>query len=185
VSGRFFILIALAFAWGLSEATFFFIVPDVVISFVALEYGYKKSLLAVAANVAGAILGGALIYAWGKADIVGARAFFDLLPAIAPSTIERASMEMAKPGIGLAMLKGSLTGVPFKLYASEAGAIGTQLGLFLALTPFVRLPRFIIAATLAAAAKRWAPRIFQAHKFKILAGFWTAFYAIYWLNAAW
>lgn len=185
MSGRFFILIALAFAWGLSEATFFFIVPDVVISFIGLEYGYRKGLLAAFVCAIGAVLGGALIFAWGKADIVGARAFFDLLPAIAPGTIERASNEVAGPNMGLAMLKGSLTGVPFKLYASEAGAIGAQLGLFLTLTPLVRLPRFIIAATFAAASRRWAPPALLAHKFKILAGFWVVFYAIYWLNAAW
>jgi membrane protein YqaA with SNARE-associated domain len=185
ISGRFFVLIALAFAWGLSEATVFFVVPDVIISFIALEYGYKKGLLAVCASVAGAMLGGALIYAWGKADIMGARAFFDLLPAIAPATIERASSEVTQPGLGLTMLTGSMTGVPFKLYASEAGAFGTPLGWFIALTPLVRLPRFLIAATFAATVGKWAPYVLLAHKFKLMAGFWVVFYAIYWLNAPW
>jgi hypothetical protein len=185
VSGRFFILISLAFAWGLSEATVFFIVPDVVISFIALAYGYRKGFLAAAASVAGAMLGGTLIYIWGQTDIAGARAFFDTLPAIAPSTIARASGEVAQPSLALTMFTGSLTGVPFKLYASEAGAANIALSTLIVLTPLVRFPRFLIAATLAAAARNWAPPQFQSHKFKILAGFWIVFYAIFWCFAAW
>jgi hypothetical protein len=188
ISGRFFILISLAFAWGLSEATVFFIVPDVVISFIALHYGFRGGLLAAAASVAGAMLGGALVYFWGQGDIASARAFFDTLPAIAPATIARAQGEIAQPALAFTMLKGSMTGVPFKLYASEAGAAGASLGTLMALTPLVRFPRFLIAATCAAAARRWtlpaAPSAFKAHKFTLLAGFWIVFYAIYWSVAA-
>jgi membrane protein YqaA with SNARE-associated domain len=185
VAGRFFVLIALAFAWGLSEATFFFVVPDVVISFIALEYGYKSGFLACAAAVAGAMLGGTLMYAWGGADINAARAFFDHLPAIAPSTIERAGVEVSRPDLGLAMLRGSLTGVPFKLYASEAGAAGTSVSAFVALTPLVRLPRFVMAVALAGTVHSRLPEALKRHKLKLLSGFWLAFYAIYWLTAPW
>ena len=173
-------LLGLAFIWGLSEATIFFIVPDVIISLVALKYGVRGGAFACAASVVGAVLGGVLIYLWGARDINAARNFFDLLPAIAPTTIARASGEMVGPAFGLSMLQGSMTGVPFKLYASEAGAAGQSLLAFILLTPLVRLPRFLIAATGAAVARRWAPHILQAHKFKLLAAFWVIFYALYW-----
>jgi membrane protein YqaA with SNARE-associated domain len=176
-------LLGLALLWGLSEATWFFIVPDVIISVIALKYGSRKGLMACAACVVGAIIGGISVYFWGKADIVSVRAFFDLLPAIAPSTIERAGLEIAGPSLGLSMLKGSMSGVPFKLYASEAGAAGLSLATFVALTPLVRLPRFLIAATGAALARRYAPRVLLAHKFKLLSGFWIVFYALYWTFA--
>jgi uncharacterized membrane protein YeaQ/YmgE (transglycosylase-associated protein family) len=176
-------LLGLALVWGLSEATVFFIVPDVIISFIALKYGFRSGVLACLAGVVGAVLGGILIYLWGQGDIVGARAFFDLLPAIAPSTIARAQSEMADVSYGLSMFKGSLSGVPFKLYASEAGAIGASLFAFVALTPLVRIPRFLIAASFGALAKRFAPTMFQPHKFKLLGAFWVVFYALYWTFA--
>jgi membrane protein YqaA with SNARE-associated domain len=185
VDRRLVLLLVLAFVWGLSEATIFFIVPDVIISAIALEYGFRKGLVAAGISVLGAVLGGALIYAWGKIDIVGARAVFELLPAIAPSTIARATTEMSEPLIGTSMLKGSMTGVPFKLYASEAGAIGISLWTFIALTPLVRLPRFLIAATGAALARRFAPGFFQSPRLKLLGLFWVVFYAIYWMSAPW
>lgn len=173
-------LFGLAFIWGLSEATVFFIVPDVIISLIALKYGMRQGLIACAASVIGAVLGGVAIFYWGASDIISARSFFDTLPAIAPSKIARASSEMSEQSFGFLMLKGSMTGVPFKLYASEAGAAGQSLLAFMLLTPLVRLPRFVIAATGAAIARRWAPALFQAHKVKLLALFWVGFYALYW-----
>jgi hypothetical protein len=176
-------LLGLTFVWGLFEATIFFIVPDVIISFIALIYGFRGGLMACVVAVLGAALGGVAIYLWGKADIASAREFFDLLPAIAPSTIERAGYEMAGSTFGLSMLKGSMSGVPFKLYASEAGAAGVSLATFVALTPFVRLPRFLIAASGAALARRFAPDVFKAHKIKLLIAFWVVFYTLYWTFA--
>ena len=140
-------------------------------------------MFATAASISGAIFGGLIVYFWGRVDIAGARAVFDLLPAIAPSTIARAAQEVAGDGYGLAMLKGSMTGVPFKLYASEAGAIGLSPVIFVLLTPLVRAPRFLIAATGAALANRYAPAVLLRHKFKIIALFWLVFYALYWTFA--
>jgi membrane protein YqaA with SNARE-associated domain len=178
-------LMLLVLAWGFAEATVFFIVPDVIISFIGLKYGLKQGLAASCMAAVGAVLGGAVIYFWGKVDIIGARAFFDLLPAIAPSTIERAQAEMGLPSWALLMLKGSLTGVPFKLYASEAGAAGLPLWQFLVTTPLARLPRFALAATFAALARKWAPNVLDEHKYKLLGLFWVLFYTAYWLRAPW
>ena len=175
--------LGLAFLWGLSEATFLFVVPDVIISFIALKYGFRTGLYAVGASIFGALIGGLIVYLWGKADIDSARAFYDLLPAIAPSTIARAGHEVSSPAFGLAMLKGSMTGVPFKLYASEAGAAGTSLIALAMLTPLVRFPRFFIAVIGASLARRYVPAVFMAHKLKIMAGFWIVFYALYWSMA--
>jgi membrane protein YqaA with SNARE-associated domain len=52
----------IAFIWGLAEATLFFIVPDVYLGFVAL-FDWRRALRALAAPIAGAVLGGALMYA--------------------------------------------------------------------------------------------------------------------------
>ena len=52
---------AIAAAWGLAEATLFFIVPDVLLTWLA---GFRPRLVwrAVAACLGGALLGGLLMY---------------------------------------------------------------------------------------------------------------------------
>lgn len=46
-----------AFAWGLAEATFFFIVPDVFTTRLALQ-DFKRALISCIFTLAGALLGG-------------------------------------------------------------------------------------------------------------------------------
>jgi membrane protein YqaA with SNARE-associated domain len=178
-------LMLLVLAWGFAEATVFFIVPDIIISFVGLKYGLKRGLAASCMAAFGAVLGGLVIYFWGKADITSAHAFFDLLPAIAPTTIERAHTEIGLPSWSALMLKGSLTGVPFKLYASEAGAAGLPLWQFVLASPIVRLPRFLVAATLGAVAKKFCPEFLKTNQFRLLASFWVLFYVAFWLRSPW
>jgi membrane protein YqaA with SNARE-associated domain len=173
-------LFFLALLWGFGEATIFFVVPDVIISLIALLYGWRTGAFAVLAAIMGAVVGGIVIYQWGQADISGATAFFDNLPAIAPSTIARANREMSGDHVGFAMLMGSVTSVPYKLYAAQAGATGMSLWAFVLLTPLVRLPRFALAVALAQLAKRFAPAKLHQHKIKLLALFWIGFYALYW-----
>jgi hypothetical protein len=89
------------------------------------------------------------------------------------------------PSWGLLMLKGSLTGVPFKVYASEAGAAGLPLWLFMLASPIVRLPRFLVAATLGAAARKWCPTSLKTNQFKLLGLSWILFYMAFWLKSPW
>jgi membrane protein YqaA with SNARE-associated domain len=56
-------IILASFAWGLAESTFFFFVPDVVLTFSALR-NYRMALRAAVAALAGALIGGTLMYAW-------------------------------------------------------------------------------------------------------------------------
>ena len=57
----------LALLWGLAEATFFFIVPDVFLSLVAILGGWRTWRHIVAA-IFGALLGGALLFQWAKVN---------------------------------------------------------------------------------------------------------------------
>ena len=57
--------LVLAAVWGFSEATLFFIVPDVIVGLIALHHP-RKALWAGGAAVAGACVGGALLYAVGS-----------------------------------------------------------------------------------------------------------------------
>jgi membrane protein YqaA with SNARE-associated domain len=172
-----------SFIWGLAEATLFFIVPDVIISLCALAYGWRAGSFAIAASLIGATIGGIATYFWGYFDIEGARAMFDQLPAIAPSTIARAQTEIAEGYYALSMLIGAVTSVPFKLYASEAGASGQSLATFIALSPVVRFPRFAFAALLALGARQILGQVLLRLRILGFVGFWVVFYAFYWTFA--
>jgi membrane protein YqaA with SNARE-associated domain len=176
-------MLMLTFIWAFSEANVFFVIPDVIISLCALAYGWRAGVWAICGALVGAMLGGVVAYYWGQADIDGVRAFYDQLPAIAPSTIARAGREIAEGDYGVPMLIGAFTSVPFKLYAIEAGATGQSLVTFVALTPFVRFPRFVLAALFALAVRRFAPQAIQKHRLIYLAAFWLVFYTIYWTAA--
>src|SRR6185369_13185894 len=73
--------LTLAFAWGLAEATFFFIVPDVLLTLIACR-ALKPAIKATIASLAGALAGGAIMYAFGMRNPYCARVFLDNVPAI-------------------------------------------------------------------------------------------------------
>jgi membrane protein YqaA with SNARE-associated domain len=173
-------LIGLALVWGVAEASVFFVIPDVVICFITLRYGFQQGLAAVAACIVGAMLGGVVAYVWGQTDIEGARAYFAALPAISAATIARAGEEIVAVQPLFLMMKGAFTSVPYKLYASEAGAAGISLESLMLMTPVVRFPRFFLAAMLTASVVKVVPVGWLKHKYIVLAGFWILFYAVYW-----
>lgn len=53
----------LAILWGFSEATLFFIIPDVLLTFVAITYQCKRVVVKVVMSaLLGALIGGACVY---------------------------------------------------------------------------------------------------------------------------
>src|SRR5947208_11222692 len=103
----------LAFAWGVAEATVFFVVSDVLITRAALA-SLRNGLLAAAVVIAGALVGGAISYQWGKTDLESARHVLDALPAISIGMLDRAQHALASDGM-VAAFVGSFTGVPYKV----------------------------------------------------------------------
>ena len=55
--------------WGFAEATLFFVIPDVILTLVAL-FSIKQSLKVLVTILSGAVLGGALMFWMGKAHPV-------------------------------------------------------------------------------------------------------------------
>src|SRR4029079_3151630 len=70
-----------AFAWGIAEASFFFIVPDLLLTLIACR-AFKPALKATLAALSGALVGGVAMYAFGMRAPDEARAFLDYVPAI-------------------------------------------------------------------------------------------------------
>lgn len=136
---------ACAALWGVAEATLFFIVPDVLITFAVVRLGLRRgSMLAVVA-AASAALAGIGMWAWGHADPASARHAMLLVPAIGPDLLARAARELAQ-GWPFHLVTGAMTGVPYKLYAVEAGARGLDPVLFIPMSFVARLTRFALTA---------------------------------------
>jgi membrane protein YqaA with SNARE-associated domain len=138
-------LIAAA-AWGFAEATLFFIVPDVFLTWLAI-FRPRAVWRALPACLAGALLGGSLMFLLARRDAAGMRTVLDAVPAISRQLI-------AATGAGLQqdfaaqLLRGGFTGVPYKIMAVEAGAGGHSLAGFLALSVPARLSRWILLVLL-------------------------------------
>jgi membrane protein YqaA with SNARE-associated domain len=175
---------AVAAAWGFAEATLFFLVPDVYLTRVALRDG-RLALAASLAATAGALLGGALMWAWGAADPAAALAVLDLVPAVSPAMLERVRGELLGRG-WLAVALGPASGTPYKLYAARSGELGMALGGLLLVTVPARLLRFAALSLLAAALRRgplarWTP----LSRGRLHLALWTGFYAAYLLLVEW
>ena len=90
---------ALAFLWGLAEATLWFVVPDVLLSGFALSRRPPKLFHCVIAAVAGALAGGALMWIWGRRDPSGVVQMLERIPAIRGELIERVRVALSDHGL--------------------------------------------------------------------------------------
>ena len=172
------ILLAGAALWGFAEATVFFLVPDVLLSAIALRRK-RLAYFACLVAVAGALPGGGAMYAWGERDAAGARRFLDRLPAISARMIERVGREVEGSG-ALSLFVGPTRGTPYKIYAVESGARSLPLAPFLAVSVPARLIRFALVVALAAfCARRLFPGAPPARLYAAWLVAWTAFYGLY------
>src|SRR5262245_24998294 len=133
---------AIAFLWGLAEATFFFIVPDVFLTVVARR-ALKPALKATLAALGGALLGGVLMYALGRRHATTIEAFLDRVPSISPETIARVAEQIREKG-SMAILFGPLMGIPYKIYAVEWGAQERSVVTFVLISVPARYVRFFL-----------------------------------------
>lgn len=166
--------------WGVAEATVFFIVPDVWLTRVAVKHGLALAMKNCGFALIGALLGGTLLWACARYNAAsGLATFFDYLPGISPTMIEQAWSTLAEEGLGV-MFRGAFSGIPYKLYALQAGTMGVSLLAFLSVSAVARLSRFIatslVAWFLAKLLQRWLKlnAILWVHALA-----WLAFYAFY------
>ena len=172
--------LAAAFLWGLAEATFFFIIPDVFLSFVAM-LDWHSTWKHIVAALAGALLGGALLFHWAQADSKAAHAAVARVPFITSEMLAKVNSGLDEMGL-LAVLTGSVSGIPYKLYAVEAPRISTQFAFLLA-TPPARAVRFTLVWMIFGAAADWLRRRYALPTRKLAfihAVIWIASYAFYW-----
>ena len=147
------IWIAATALWAAAEATVFFIVPDVLLTAAAIKFGIRRALLLslLAAGVASFV--GLGMWSWGAHDAVAARHVMLMVPAIGPDLLVRARGEVAHHWY-IHLVTGAMTGVPYKLYAIEAGAAGIKPWLFVPVSFAARFSRFFLTVIAMGAGKQ-------------------------------
>ncbi len=175
-----FALAVLAMAWGFAEATLFFIVPDVLLSAIAISSPRLAMVCCVFATV-GALGGGLLVYTWGESDIDRVVAVMDRIPAIGPQMMQSVEGEVVEHGVSSLFL-GPMRGVSYKLYAAFVGAEQLSRTSFLLVSIPARLIRFVLVSLFATVITFWVRQRFPYRlKFAIHLGVWTIFYIAYFI----
>jgi membrane protein YqaA with SNARE-associated domain len=169
-----------AFAWGVAEASFFFVIPDVLLTLIAL-FSAREAFLACGAALAGALLGGGVLHALSARQPERMHRFVASVPFVRPYmwTHVRRDLETLR---WRAIRKGPLRGIPYKLYAVDAPCC-LSLSVFLLASIPGRLERFLLLTAIAS-LPGWAFHNWIYHHpiaaAAILLAVWSAFYARYW-----
>lgn len=176
------VIAGIALAWGFAEATLFFVVADMLISYVTVYFGLRRGLAAVVFATLGAVLGGAAMYRWGVNDPAGVAAALDGVPAI--SDAMSAEVRQALRGDWQSALFGAaFTGVPYKIFAGLAPAAGIAMPIFLAVSVPARLVRFLaLWLVIGVLSRALSPKLGKRQQLIVLTIIWIVFYALYWLS---
>lgn len=166
----------LAGLWGIAEASIFFIVPDVLLSWIALR-SYRRALVACLWVLGGALAGACVVWYFGHMNPAPARVMFEGLPAINVDMI--ADVQSQLEGRGLwSLFIGPLTGTPYKIYALEAANLRFGLFTFLLISIPARLLRFLLVSVVAGALSQLLQRFVKLYHVQLLHMLcWTAFYS--------
>jgi len=168
-----------AVVWGVAEASFFFLVPDILLTAALVRRGLRMALLLSVVAAICAALTGIGMYFWGAQDIAAARAAMLKVLAVSPDLLARVHGEFdgAWP---LHLALGAISGVPYKLYAVEAGARQVPLWLFLPVSFAARLARFTATVGLTALGRALLLRLGKPHwMMPAWAVAWTLVYLVY------
>ncbi len=168
----------LAAAWGLAEATLFFFVPDVFLTWLALDRE-KPAYAACWYALVGALVGGAIVFAWGAGDAQSARDALDAVPGIRPDMIASVREDLTEHGPA-ALFAGPPRGVPYKIFAAEWGALGGSLAIFLLVSIPARVLRFLLAVAITRFLRRRAMARLSLRSCRAVhLLFWLGFYGWY------
>lgn len=168
--------------WGFAEATFFFIVPDLLLTASILFFGVAFALRLAGVTAIAAVAGGIVMYFWGAHNDAPTE-FLLSIPLIGEDLLMRAAAEMRGEGEHawpLSLGLGAISGAPYKLYAVEAGVLGIDPFLFSIVSFFARSARFVLAIGITGLGFALAERLgLKAMRGPGLALAWAAIYIFY------
>lgn len=170
----------LGFFWGLAEATLFFIVPDVLLTLVAL-FSFRRSARLLAYILLGALVGGTVMFLFGAKAPPQARSNVLQVPFVSSAMFNKTQQSFQRGGIW-ALTKGPGNGIPYKVYAVQADKYSGLL-LFLLVSLLARLERFALFWLIAGALGLvFRKNILRQPKITVAihACIWIFGYAWYW-----
>lgn len=164
--------------WGFAEATLFFILPDVPLSYYALDKKHNLTRLCCI-TLLGALLGGGVMYCWGQYNFDTAYHLVESVPAINDELMATVHEQLKSSGV-LAVFIGPLQGLPYKTFAVQASAAHISIIEFLLMSIPARLVRFLVIAYVA----RWIAfnllrHLQRRHLVAVWGGVWLVVYALY------
>jgi hypothetical protein len=171
------------FWWGLAEGLFFFIIPDVYISFATL-FAPRAGAIAWLFSIFGSLMAVCVIYLLVVTLRLDFLAFLEWVPGIPDSMVTRVGERLAAGGLPYAPLL-ALGGVPLKVYGASAFSLGLSLGSVLVWTVFARIVRIAPTFVVAAGIRMLLGRRIDARPATWVAGlvlFWVAFYLFYFVR---
>lgn len=170
----------LAALWGFAESTLFFIVPDVLLTWLALSVPLR-ALRACYWALGGALAGALAMIAWAGASPGGAEAALLALPGIGPELVELVRGQLVAEGLP-AILMGPVQGFPYKVYVVEATVLGLSAWKLLAVSVPGRMLRFLLVTLIVIGVARGPLRRLSTRTLRILhVVAWTVFYVVYFI----
>jgi membrane protein YqaA with SNARE-associated domain len=172
--------VLLAFLWGLAEGTFFFVVPDVAITLVAMLQP-RRAWRHILASIAGSVIGGAVLFSWSTSNPLAARQAVARVPFITAKMIANVHASFERHGMGAVFL-GPPAGTPYKIYAVEAPEFVSKSAFLWATAP-ARGERFVLVWIVFGIAGSLLRRFLRRTPAQLAfrhACFWIVFYTFYW-----
>ena len=171
-------ILLVAFLWGWSEATLFFIVPDVLLTLIALR-SLRTALIACVWATFGAIVGGAMAWDYASLHPASSREIVVSIPGISDRMVGEVGTQIEQHGASAVFL-GPLRGIPYKIYAVQWAWQHRPLLEFLLVSIPARAIRFVLTSVLAAIiAAPLRRRVRERTLIHIHLLAWTAFYTAY------
>ena len=170
------------FWWGLAEGLFFFIVPDVYITFATL-FALRAGAVAWLFSIAGSLTAVPIIYLLIAAG-VDYPGFLQTIPGISGALVAEVGAKLAATGLPYTPYLAA-GGVPLKLYAASGFGLGLSLGAVMVWTVFARIVRIAPGFAVAVVIRVLFGRAIDRRPgiwFGGLGLFWVAFYIFYFVR---
>lgn len=155
-------------------------IPDVFVTLVASRNPRYAPAAAFAAIV-GAVLGGMVLYGLATAFPAAVSEALRWVPLVFPSMFDAVSDGLSAQGWA-AMVEGASRGIPYKLFAAEAGARHLPFAAFVGWSVVARSYRIALSASVATGAGAFLRRKLgwsESAVFRTWAAVWIATYAAY------
>jgi hypothetical protein len=159
-----------ALAWGAAEAMRFWLIPDILLGWIALNRP-RSVLSSVVLTTLGSLAGGA----WMHRHAAQERPRLLGVPGISPAMIDDAHARFVAQGWP-AVVRGPIDGIPYKVYAVESATAGRPLHELVLWTPPARAWRFLVTALGAGVLGTVFGRPVARQE-----RFWLALTALFWL----